>query len=574
MVNSPTRRPATACGPVVLLVALVVSLLALAVYVVTLSPEVGWGDSAELALQAFQLGVTHPPGYPVHTFLGWLFIAAGGRWFGWSPAHATNMLSAVGTSMAAGLLCLTAHRLTQDLAAAALAGLVFALLPQVWDAAVVTEVYGLNIAVVALTLLLLLGWRSRPSGSRLAVAAAAFGISLGSYLPNLLFLPGMVYLLVSTTGHPTTAAEDDPHTTPASPAAPRGRGAWLATPLGATLAYGAIALLVGSALLSWSFFRSRVLPPLGTTCVPDTPARFVSYLSGADYLKSPELTPAFYLQRVVDHAATFARSFLWAGLLPVIIGVISGLRQDRPAHISLLVMFSLNMGAFTGYAATDYTTMVAPSYYIACLWLAGGLACLSRTRLNLPQHYIAILRRLAAVGAAALLAAALSADWVGLGKPGFGRAQQLALAAGVGLLVVTAALHRDSCARWLQANAIRIGCLALGACLVGALVRSQAQARLASRSSTHVTVFVLLSAEVFPPDAVVVAQWDKLPPLRFFQRTEGLRPDVTYVEPMQDWHAYLEDDSRPVLTDEFDPTLADRYRFVVVPHGWYRLVRY
>jgi len=47
------------------LLASAVTLTSLAVYLLTLVREVDWGDSAELALQAFQLGVTHPPGYPV-----------------------------------------------------------------------------------------------------------------------------------------------------------------------------------------------------------------------------------------------------------------------------------------------------------------------------------------------------------------------------------------------------------------------------------------------------------------------------------------------------------------------------
>ena len=38
-------------------------------YLATLVPEVDCGDCAELSLQAYQLGVTHRPGYPLHTVL-------------------------------------------------------------------------------------------------------------------------------------------------------------------------------------------------------------------------------------------------------------------------------------------------------------------------------------------------------------------------------------------------------------------------------------------------------------------------------------------------------------------------
>ena len=45
--------------------AIVPAALALTLYALTIAPEIGSGDSAELSLQAWQLGATHPPGYPV-----------------------------------------------------------------------------------------------------------------------------------------------------------------------------------------------------------------------------------------------------------------------------------------------------------------------------------------------------------------------------------------------------------------------------------------------------------------------------------------------------------------------------
>ncbi|MCH9003504.1 MAG: DUF2723 domain-containing protein, partial [Planctomycetes bacterium] len=80
-------------------VPLVPASIALATYTLTLSPEVGPGDAAELALQAHRLGVTHPPGSPVHTILGHLF-----QFVVSDPARATNYLSALATAMAVGLL--------------------------------------------------------------------------------------------------------------------------------------------------------------------------------------------------------------------------------------------------------------------------------------------------------------------------------------------------------------------------------------------------------------------------------------------------------------------------------------
>ncbi len=53
-----------------MLVAVIAALLSFFVYLLTLSQSVGWHDSAELALVAWQLGASHAPGSPVHSILG------------------------------------------------------------------------------------------------------------------------------------------------------------------------------------------------------------------------------------------------------------------------------------------------------------------------------------------------------------------------------------------------------------------------------------------------------------------------------------------------------------------------
>ncbi|HEX2612144.1 MAG TPA: DUF2723 domain-containing protein, partial [Fibrobacteria bacterium] len=52
---------------------LLVAVLALAVYLVTLSPFMTWEDSGELATAAATLGIPHPTGYPLFAMLGRIF---------------------------------------------------------------------------------------------------------------------------------------------------------------------------------------------------------------------------------------------------------------------------------------------------------------------------------------------------------------------------------------------------------------------------------------------------------------------------------------------------------------------
>ena len=58
---------------------------------VTLAPDVLAADSGELQVVAAQLGVAHPPGFPLYVLLAHLFtrLPIG------SPAYMVNLLSAV-----------------------------------------------------------------------------------------------------------------------------------------------------------------------------------------------------------------------------------------------------------------------------------------------------------------------------------------------------------------------------------------------------------------------------------------------------------------------------------------------
>ena len=53
--------------------ALIISTVALIIYVITLAPSVVQIDSGELAAVQITLGIAHPTGYPLYTILGYLF---------------------------------------------------------------------------------------------------------------------------------------------------------------------------------------------------------------------------------------------------------------------------------------------------------------------------------------------------------------------------------------------------------------------------------------------------------------------------------------------------------------------
>ncbi|KAF7704376.1 hypothetical protein HF521_021448 [Silurus meridionalis] len=80
----------------------------LALYLPRVPRAVSGGDSGELITAACELGVAHPPGYPLFTILASLALlllpAA-------TPAHAVNVLCAVLGALASGALCYTVCRI-------------------------------------------------------------------------------------------------------------------------------------------------------------------------------------------------------------------------------------------------------------------------------------------------------------------------------------------------------------------------------------------------------------------------------------------------------------------------------
>jgi len=540
------------------LVPLVTALLTLAFYVATLTPEVDWSDAAELALQAHQLGVTHPPGYPVHTFLGMLLTLVFDE-----PALATNLLSALGASAAAGLLSLITLRLTGDWRAGPLAGLFFAFVPQVWDLAVVTEVYTLSAAFFALSLTLVLAYGRSTRRPLLILGSLALAFSLGSYLGNLLTVPGLLWLLW------------------------RGRRDRLKP----VLLFLAVAAVSTALLLSWSFFRSSALPPIGTRYIPDTPQGFIQYLTAEQYGATEAPRFDFYYDRLLEHAPLFFRSFTWIGIALGLLGLFHQWRTDRPICAGFLLIFAANFLYFTGYAATDYQTMFTASYFVFALWIAYGAALLARLSCSLPPWLVRSGQLLMPILGVGLVFASICADWFGFGDPGFGPAQAVGLVTGLLLAAMGAALRYPRFAGSIGSNAGAIAGLALSIVALALVVRPQLGPRLERTKSEYVTTYVYYSFEEFPTGSLVVASWEKFTPLYYFQQVHGLRPDLTIIErtwdpePRQrtyhfgtvpDWRELVLESaaSRPVFVDSEDWLLVGRVSFSPVPHGWCQVASY
>ena len=139
------------------------------VYLPSVFPSVGGGDSGELLAEACALGVAHPPGYPLFIYYARAAIAALPPSLG-SPARRVNLATALIGAVAAGLLHIATVSVSRRVAGArtlpaparealsAAAAFAWAISPLVWLYHIHAEVFALSDFFVAALLVAFAGY--------------------------------------------------------------------------------------------------------------------------------------------------------------------------------------------------------------------------------------------------------------------------------------------------------------------------------------------------------------------------------------------------------------------------------
>ena len=201
---------------------LLVSLISLGLYVYSQAPSVTLEDSGELATAGANLGVPHPPGYPLWTILVWLFSKA--LWFvqyrghpnpAWTIAFASAVFGALTSGLIAMLICRSGRDMLEQIrkrvgstdaaadnvicwAGAVSATLLFSFCMSMWTQCNIVEVYSLNALITAIILLLGYAWMHRPSDKFLYGIALAFGLGMGDWYPSVMLvsLGGIILIMI------------------------------------------------------------------------------------------------------------------------------------------------------------------------------------------------------------------------------------------------------------------------------------------------------------------------------------------------------------------------------------------
>jgi len=171
---------------------LVVFVVLLGVYVATAPRTVTMEDSGLFVMSCFHLGISHPPGYPIHSVLGKLFT--------WIPigsaAFRVHLLSATFGALTCVALWWVALALCRNRIAAYTVALAYGVSREFWAQSIIADVYSMNTFFFFLTFALALQFLRSDDRRYLYGLALCVGLSISHHWPLMVISsPCFVFLL-------------------------------------------------------------------------------------------------------------------------------------------------------------------------------------------------------------------------------------------------------------------------------------------------------------------------------------------------------------------------------------------
>jgi len=167
-------------------------ILAFSVYLFTLAPTVTMEDSGELIAAAYNLGIAHPPGFPLYAMLGKIFTFIPLSSIAWR----VNLMSAFFGALTVTLFAFIILKLFKDKVISFCFSLLLAFSPIFWSQSIIAEVYTLNTFFVCILILFLLFWEKDKNNKYLYWFSFTYGLSLTNHTMLVLLAPAFtLYIL-------------------------------------------------------------------------------------------------------------------------------------------------------------------------------------------------------------------------------------------------------------------------------------------------------------------------------------------------------------------------------------------
>ncbi|MBI4825025.1 MAG: DUF2723 domain-containing protein [Nitrospirae bacterium] len=171
----------------------IVAACLLPLYAYTSPRTLALEDDGLFVMAARFLGIPQPPGYPLHSLLGWFFthLPAG------TVAYRLHLMSAVFGALTCCAVWLIIRTLVLDAACAYAGALLFGVSRVFWSQSIIAEVYTPNTFLFFSTVYLAMQYAAQPSRGRLRAFGIFYGLGLALHWPLVvLSSPGLVFLLL------------------------------------------------------------------------------------------------------------------------------------------------------------------------------------------------------------------------------------------------------------------------------------------------------------------------------------------------------------------------------------------
>jgi len=273
----------------------------LTLYRATVCPVLYAGDSGELITAAATLGVPHPPGYPVYTYLGYLWLKV-------MPfenvAFSMNMLSAACGATSVVLIYSLLRRLPVERLIAFGVSLIFGLGLSFWDQATVARVYTLSLLTTIGLLILTIDWIREGRSITLDRFAWLAGFSIATHYYAV--IPLTLFLVVALIYRRAESFKPQ------------------------RIAHSLIRILPGLATFLTIPLRSFTDPPIDWGNV-ETPAAFWDFISRKIYRERVWVQNPYDVMAVWSHQLRqLPTEFGWIAALLIGAGLWLAIKRHRP----------------------------------------------------------------------------------------------------------------------------------------------------------------------------------------------------------------------------------------------------
>jgi len=319
--------------------------VAMVLYTRTTHPGVGpYLDSIEYQLTTLVLGVSHPPGYPLYTWLGRLFVLLVPLG---NAAYRLNLLSALCSTATVVLVQRITYRLTRRVPLSLFGALSLAVAVRFWYQANYAELYPLNGTFIAATVLALLAWVQTGRPSLYFLSVGLYALSFGVNAPTIVLLPMWLWAVLSTDCRMLTRPRN--------------------------LALTALIVLAAAAQYLYVPLRAFQRPAFCNYC-PETWAEVPGFLSGREWWGIAfGVEPRYYLQRWADSGYQMALQFWPLGVLLGGIGLWGLLRSQARQGVLFLLGLAGEWFFVVSYDVVDWADFMHPVYILYAPLVAVGL---------------------------------------------------------------------------------------------------------------------------------------------------------------------------------------------------------